>query len=241
MYKRDKVALTLTLLAAVAFLGFYAALSFLGLLPAPFTSRHRGIDGGEGGFSTVGLADPDRELGIAVGDFRYRFSEEGVATVTMPRELNMPAETLEIPEAVTWRGQRYRVEAIRPYALLHQPALKRLRLPSGIDQFILFCDPGNTALEAVDVSPENPRLVSVDGVVFNRRMTTLLFYPPGRDRPAYTLPQGVVAVAQYAFQNARYTRTATFADGRPVVAAGLEPPAGQPNASLADGTGPSPR
>ncbi len=217
MYKRDRITLTTTLTGLTLLFAVYLAAAFFGWLPERFRAGiAAALSGGKGAVSGSGLADPDSELGIPIGDFRYRFTDTGFATVTMPRELNMEKETLEIPERVTWQGRTYRVAGLLPYAFLHQPALKTLVLPSGITETILvLCDPGKTQLEAIHVSPENIRLRSVDGVVFDRAVTKLLIYPPGRAQTAYTLPQGVAAIAPHAFQTQRHPVELFFADGSP--------------------------
>lgn len=215
MYRRDRIMLTLAACASAAlFTGYFVAAIF-GWLPERLRfGISSSLGGGKSAIQGEGLADPNEELGIAIGDFRYRFFENGFAAVTMPRELHLEKESLVIPERVEWQGRSYRVSGLLPYAFLHQRVVKSLTLPSGMtDQLLIFCDPKTTALEAIHVSPENPRLKSIDGILFNRSLTELLVYPPGNSRSVYTLPESVKTFAPHAFQTLRYPVTLLFSDG----------------------------
>ena len=55
----------------------------------------------------------------------------------------------------------------------------------------------------IDVSPDNPKFASKDGVLFGKSMQTLLCYPMGRTEQQYTVPEGVQTIAKRAFRNAR--------------------------------------
>ena len=49
------------------------------------------------------------------------------------------------------------------------------------------------------VADNNPNLCSVDGVVYNKEKTELIFYPCGRNKTTYTIPDGVNRVGYEAF------------------------------------------
>lgn len=60
----------------------------------------------------------------------------------------------------------------------------------GIDQFT-----------EIEVDPENPYCTSVDGVLFSKDMKTLVCFPCGKKDSIYVVPEGVEAIANYAFSN----------------------------------------
>jgi hypothetical protein len=58
-----------------------------------------------------------------------------------------------------------------------------------------FC----SGLAAISVSPENRQYQGRDGVLFTKDGKTLLKYPTGNTRTAYTIPAGVTAIGKNAF------------------------------------------
>ena len=58
----------------------------------------------------------------------------------------------------------------------------------------------NTSLQAINVAEGNQYFTSVDGVLFDKSLTTLLFYPSGRNRGGqYAIPEGTKALGYTAF------------------------------------------
>lgn len=64
----------------------------------------------------------------------------------------------------------------------------------------------NCPLEEVLVSEGNTRLMSVDGVLYDNKMTTLVFFPWYKNVETFTLPATVTGL-KGSFSNARYVRT----------------------------------
>lgn len=59
---------------------------------------------------------------------------------------------------------------------------------------------GCRSLESIEVDPENPVFMDIDGVLFSKDGKILLAYPSGR-AGAYTVPEGVEVVYDYAFND----------------------------------------
>lgn len=55
------------------------------------------------------------------------------------------------------------------------------------------------ALQEINVSPDNPTYMSIDGVLFDKSGTTLLCYPMAREAAYYAIPDGVTAIGPDAF------------------------------------------
>lgn len=53
----------------------------------------------------------------------------------------------------------------------------------------------------INVSPDNSAFASVDGVLFNKSKTDLLYYPLGKTDASYTVPLGVERIGSAAFGN----------------------------------------
>lgn len=71
-----------------------------------------------------------------------------------------------------------------------------------------FCDPnlakvllmpGFWTLEYIFVDPGNPLYSDVDGVLYNKERTVLLFYPPCRENSKIVIPDGVEEIGEDAF------------------------------------------
>ena len=79
--------------------------------------------------------------------------------------------------------------------------LKSLTLGSGLTSFPLNAVNGCTRLNAVNASVQNTALASLDGVLYNKAATMLLFYPVGKTEASFSVPGGVTAIGEGAFQN----------------------------------------
>ena len=60
------------------------------------------------------------------------------------------------------------------------------------------------------VAENHPTYTSVDGVLFTKDMKTLVQYPAGKSNTAYTVPEGVTTIGDYAFSNCSYLSTITL-------------------------------
>ena len=65
----------------------------------------------------------------------------------------------------------------------------------GVDAFI-DC----SRLTSINVEQDNAVYSSEDGVLFNKKKTTLVLYPMGRSDALYVIPNSVTSIADYAFQ-----------------------------------------
>lgn len=65
----------------------------------------------------------------------------------------------------------------------------------GTDRTFVNCG----KLSSITVADGNPGYTDVEGVLFNKDMTSLLYYPVGKTGTAYSVPEGTVSVNDYAF------------------------------------------
>lgn len=63
---------------------------------------------------------------------------------------------------------------------------------------------GCTSLTDIIIDPENPYLCFVDGVVFDKEMKTIEYYPAGKTDTVYTVPDGVEKIDYHAFYDNNY-------------------------------------
>ena len=64
-----------------------------------------------------------------------------------------------------------------------------------------------TSLQTFDMANDNPHYMVVDNVLFDKNQSYLLQYPSGKKNSTYTIPNGVVLVTDYAFENIPSLRT----------------------------------
>ena len=108
---------------------------------------------------------------------------------------------ITIPDSVTSIGQD---------SFSNCTSLESVTLGSGVeelgDNWILNC----RRLADITVSPESSSFSSVDGVLFSKDGSSLLAYPIGNKRSAYTIPDGVEKVGAKAFYGCRYIESLTI-------------------------------
>ena len=134
---------------------------------------------------------------ITVNDFKYliHFNFRNGLTAELVAYYGNDTE-ITVPEFV---GNKIPVTKIYSFGELDEDyrcSVKTLNLPKtikaldGSDVFDLF------NLENINVSPENPYITSVDGVVFSKDLSELSVLPSART--SYTIPDEVTAIGDYA-------------------------------------------
>lgn len=61
-----------------------------------------------------------------------------------------------------------------------------------------------TSLKSFNVSPEQPAFAVIDGVLFKKESKELVCYPEGKDGDSYTIPDGIISIADDAFAQSWY-------------------------------------
>jgi len=105
--------------------------------------------------------------------------------------------------AKIWRGECVipdTVEKIERYVFSGMADLTSVTIPASIAELEHDSFGGCIALTSITVHPDNPFYASHDGVLFNKEMTELIFYPEGR-QGEYVIPDTVVRLGECAFKN----------------------------------------
>ena len=125
-------------------------------------------------------------LGFAAvfGDFEYTVTDNRItidwysgsnASVQIPSQINnVPVTTIDISGCTK---------------------IKSIKIPSSVES-IYFYD--CSEMISIDVDPTNPDFKSVNGVLFNKSMTTILQFPSGKSG-SYSIPKGVTTIGAEAF------------------------------------------
>ena len=106
-------------------------------------------------------------------------------------------------------------------AFMHCPNLTTVRLPStvgvhdGSDYDIIAKNNrffGCEKLRTITVASGNPYITSVNNVLFTKDMKMLIFYPMALAAASYVVPDGVVSIADCAFQQQRFLTSVELPD-----------------------------
>ena len=71
---------------------------------------------------------------------------------------------------------------------------------------------GCTGLTSINVTENNSNYCSIDGVLFNKDKTELICYPVGKTDTAYTIPDSVKRIGEFAFKNCTGLTSITIPD-----------------------------
>ncbi len=158
------------------------------------------------------------ESGITtIGNYAFCYCEY-IETVSMPDTLTsiggfafglcMKLKSVKIPESVT---------AIRFGAFAGCIALTSVSLPVGITTIESAAFAMCAFLQSVQISGDNKYYQTVNGVLYNKDMTTLMCYPGGKTNTSFTIPSGVETIDLYAFSFALSLQTINIPEGVSVI------------------------
>ncbi|MBQ3517715.1 MAG: leucine-rich repeat protein [Clostridia bacterium] len=97
--------------------------------------------------------------------------------------------SVNIPKTVTEFGYN---------AFCYCRSLETLYIAENITDlgFTSFDFYGCTSLSAIEADENNPAVTSVDGVLYNKECTELLWYPLGKKDPVFVVPDGVTVISE---------------------------------------------
>jgi len=152
--------------------------------------------------------------------------ETGVTTIGERAFANCYSlESVTIPDSVTTIGERafshcYSLESVTipgnvttigDYAFSDCTSLTSVTIPDSVTTIgryaFSYCD----SLTCITVDADNPNYSSLDGVLFDKRQTTLMRCPGGKTG-AYTIPDSVTTIGYDAFSHCDSLTTVTIGD-----------------------------
>lgn len=104
------------------------------------------------------------------------------------------------------------VVSIGSFALSYCSSLETLYIPESVESI------GHMAFEHCDsllnivVSDKSPHFKSVDGILFSHDGTRLIKYTAGQNVSSYSIPNGVLIIEGYAFENAKQLTEVVLSD-----------------------------
>ena len=112
--------------------------------------------------------------------------------------------TITLPATVTTIGE---------YAFSGCSSLTEIILPAGLTTIGEAAFSGCSALKDMKVDEANTVFKDVDGVLYSKDGTTIMFYPQGKTATSFTLPATVTAIGTSAFNYCEKIETFDFAAG----------------------------
>ncbi len=92
------------------------------------------------------------------------------------------------------------VTSIGDWAFYNCTGLTSVTIPNSVSSIGMEAFEGCTGLTSINVASDNSNYCSVDGVLFNKDKTTLIQYPGGK-QGAYTIPNSVTSIGEWAFES----------------------------------------
>lgn len=90
-------------------------------------------------------------------------------------------------------------------------ALTRVELGAAVHT-VGLCPFMGSGITSITVDSRNINFSSIDGNLYTKDGTTLLFYAPGKTETSFALPRGTVAIGPYAFEAIEHLQTVSLPD-----------------------------
>lgn len=90
--------------------------------------------------------------------------------------------------------------------------IEKIYLPKTVNQ--IECDIASLfpGLKGFSIDERNPYFKEVDGVLYNKKMTKLIFCPPAYQSSVFTVPETVIKIAPNAFTDCRFIKKIMISD-----------------------------
>ena len=147
-----------------------------------------------------------KEYRVAAGNPNYCSSGGALFDKAMTKLIRYP----NADEATEYAVPNGVVE-IENGALWHSKHLVRLSIPSSVQSMgsVAGCD----LLEEISVDPNNTAYCSVDGILFTKGQTKLIWYSRHRSDTSYDIPSSVEAIGPQAFGHCKNLKTVNIPNG----------------------------
>ena len=140
------------------------------------------------------------------GDFKYCVLDDGTVEIT---GYNGSAEKVDIPEMIDGKS----VTSIGDYAFSGCISLKSITIPGSVTEIAWSAFDNCTNLTEIKVNARNLNFTSVNGVLYNKNKTTILYYPAGKTDKSYKIIDGVTSIGINAFKKCINLTKITIPDG----------------------------
>ncbi|MDQ8195402.1 leucine-rich repeat domain-containing protein [Coraliomargarita sp. SDUM461004] len=116
------------------------------------------------------------------------YDKEITKLLTFPA--SKPVTDFQVPDTV---------QSIGLHAFANHAALEQIHIPPATTEIDADVFYANSNLHSVHVSPDNTTYRSQDGVLFDKSLSTLLYFPYGKVIACYKIPEGVTSLSSRTF------------------------------------------
>jgi uncharacterized repeat protein (TIGR02543 family) len=129
---------------------------------------------------------------------------EGITTIGMDAFRSLPWTSVTLPSTLITLGNT---------VFSMNASLLTVHIPANVTGISQQMFSSCTNLQTITVDPDNEFLTSLDGVLFNHDMTTLIAFPNAYVLTTYTVPATVTTIAAFAFRQFSILQTLIFQTG----------------------------
>lgn len=144
----------------------------------------------------------DTKTEYTIGEITLTFSKDSGTIYEIkacPDRLILPAEIDGVP-----------IKSIYSQALASVQHITDIYLPAGFTDNDFYFIHNSPNLKSITVDKDNPYLMDIDGIVYNKSGTALLSYPANKPGNSYSIPAQVTQAGSYAFINNQNLQTLTI-------------------------------
>ena len=129
---------------------------------------------------------------------------EGVTAIDDSAFEDSSLASITLPASIMGIGSR---------AFSGATALTSITIPAGVISIGDGAFKNTTALTSISVNPANPSYTSIDGMLLNKEVTTLIQYAVAKSATSITIPAGVTTIGRQAFSGATFLTSITMQTG----------------------------
>lgn len=131
-------------------------------------------------------------IGTGSEEIKYKISDGKAIVTELPNKTTITS--IDIPDEY----EGVPVTEIADFAGCNLESVELIKIGKNVEAIGVWAFENNQSLKQFVVSEENKYFCSVDGVLFNKDMTSLLFYP-AMNNTEYTIPNTVETLRSKAF------------------------------------------
>ena len=171
--------------------------NFVSLNGVVFSKDKKTLELYPAGKTATSYTVPQSVTSIQMSAFRYNQNLKSITLNNKLTVIGMSAfgnskslESITVPDSVKDLGYG---------AFENCPKLKTAKIGKNVTEIGKWFFEGSKALTNVTISSKNANYASVDGVVYDKKKTTLYLCPEGKSSNCYNIPKGVKTIGNSAF------------------------------------------
>lgn len=145
--------------------------------------------------ANVGLSEAVEQLSLFQIVVPYECEIEGNSYIVTQIDDNAFSSCSNLTDIIIPNS----ITTIRPYAFEYCVSLKSIKIPNNVKTIGNDVFLGCSNLTSIEVNESNENYSSIDGVLFNKNLTTLILYPMNKQNKRYVIPNSVTSIRSFAF------------------------------------------